>query len=210
MIPMTNHNPNITSSSATGSFTEDANTTGSTVDHVLTGTMNFTDSDHSDTHTTTTALKTAVWSGGSTLPSGALTKFQTGMTSSILTDSNGSGKLKWTFSEDDRDFDFLAKGETLVLTYEITLKDNHGGTNKETVKITITGTDASRSSRPRPGRRSASKPIIRSRSRRTPPTSRCSSPMSTSTTRATRRVFSACRPPATPAGFCPAPWAQPN
>jgi uncharacterized repeat protein (TIGR01451 family) len=138
---MTNHNPNITSSNATGSFSEDANTTGSTVDHVLNGTMNFTDSDHSDTHTTTTALKTAVWSGGSTLPSGALAKFQTGMTSSILTDNNGSGKLKWTFSEDDDDFDFLAKNETIVLTYEITLKDNHGGSTKKTVKITVTGTD---------------------------------------------------------------------
>ena len=136
-----NSNPVITSSAATGSFSEDANTTGSTVDHVLTGTMNFTDSDHSDTHTTTTALKTAVWSGGSTLPVGALTKFQAGLTSSIVSDSNGSGKLKWTFSEDDRDFDFLAKSETLVLTYEITLKDNHGGSTKKTVKITVTGTD---------------------------------------------------------------------
>src|ERR1043165_2196639 len=138
---MTNHNPNITSSAATGSFSEDANTTGSIVDHVLTGTMNFTDSDRSDTHTTTTALKTATWSGGSTLPSGALTKFQAGLTSSIVSDSNGTGKLKWTFSEDDRDFDFLAKNETLVLTYEVTLKDNHGGSTKQTVKITITGTD---------------------------------------------------------------------
>ena len=138
---MTNHNPNITSSAATGSFSEDANTTGSTVDHVLTGTMNFTDSDHSDTHTTTTALKTASWSGGSTLPSGALTKFQAGLTSSIVSDSNGVGKLKWTFSEDDRDFDFLAKNETLVLTYEITLKDNHGGSTKKTVTLTVTGTD---------------------------------------------------------------------
>jgi uncharacterized repeat protein (TIGR01451 family) len=138
---MTNHNPNITSSNATGSFSEDANTTGSTVDHVLTGTMNFTDSDNGDTHTTTSALKTAVWSGGSTLPSGALTKFQGGLTSSIVTDSNTAGKLRWTFSEDDRDFDFLAKNETLVLTYEVTLKDNHGGSTKKTVTITITGTD---------------------------------------------------------------------
>src|ERR1044072_9087723 len=103
--------------------------------------MNFTDSAHSATHTTTTALKTATWSGGSTLPSGALTKFQAGLTSSIVSDSNGSGKLKWTFSEDDRDFDFLAKGETLVLTYEITLKDNHGGSTKKTVTLTVTGTD---------------------------------------------------------------------
>ena len=136
-----NSNPVITSSAATGSFSEDANTTGSTIDHVLTGTMNFTDSNRSDTHTTTTALKTASWSGGSTLPSGALTKFQAGLTSSIVSDSNGSGKLKWTFSEDDRDFDFLAKGETIVLTYEITLKDNHGGSTKKTVTLTVTGTD---------------------------------------------------------------------
>lgn len=136
-----NSNPVITSSNATGSFTEDANTTGSTVDHVLTGTMNFTDSNRSDTHTTTSALKTASWSGGSTLPTGALAKFQAGLTSSIVSDSNGSGKLKWTFSEDDRDFDFLAKNETIVLTYEVTLKDNHGGSTKKTVTITVTGTD---------------------------------------------------------------------
>jgi hypothetical protein len=46
---MTNHKPVFTSSSATGSFTETANTTDSMTPHLLSGTMNFTDSDHSDT-----------------------------------------------------------------------------------------------------------------------------------------------------------------
>ena len=54
---MTNHNPTITSSNATGSFSENTNTTGSSALHILSGTMNFTDSDHSDTHTTSAAAR---------------------------------------------------------------------------------------------------------------------------------------------------------
>ena len=68
---MANHNPTITSPSASGSFSENSNTTGSGALHTLTGTMNFTDSDHSDTHTTSAALKSAVWSGGSGIPAWA-------------------------------------------------------------------------------------------------------------------------------------------
>ena len=63
------------------------------------------------------------------------------MTSQILSDSNGSGKLKWTFSDADDDFDFLAKNQTLTLTYDIKVSDNHGGIVMQTVKITVTGTD---------------------------------------------------------------------
>ena len=63
------------------------------------------------------------------------------MTSQIQSDSNGSGTLKWSFSDADGDFDFLAKNQTLTLTYNITVSDNHGGTVKQTVKVTITGTD---------------------------------------------------------------------
>ena len=63
------------------------------------------------------------------------------MTSQILSDHNGSGQLKWSFSDADDDFDFLSKNQTLVLTYDITVSDNHGGTVKQTVTVTITGTD---------------------------------------------------------------------
>src|SRR5436189_3992063 len=118
---MTNHNPNITSSNATGSFSENADTTGSSALHSLTGTMNFTDSDHSDTHTTSSALKTAVLSSGSVIPATSLAHISAAMSSSIQSDSNGSGKLKWNFSAADSDFDFLSKNQTLTLTYEVTL-----------------------------------------------------------------------------------------
>jgi VCBS repeat-containing protein len=138
---MTNHTPVFTSSSASGSFTETANTTDSTALHTLTGTMNFKDSDHSDTHTTTAALNSSSVSGGTIIPAASLTHFQAAMTSRITSDSNGSGKLKWTFSDADDDFDFLAKNQVLTLSYDITVSDNHGGTAIQTVQVTVTGTD---------------------------------------------------------------------
>src|SRR3954470_8486536 len=138
---MTNHTPVFTSSSATGSFTETANTTDSTALHTLSGTMNFKDSDHSDTHTTSAALHSAVLSSGSIIPSASLAHFQTAMTSQITSDSNGSGKLSWMFSDADDDFDFLSKNQVLTLTYDIQVSDNHGGTATQTVKVTVTGTD---------------------------------------------------------------------
>jgi VCBS repeat-containing protein len=138
---MTNHAPTITSSSVSDSFSELANTTNSTALHLLSGTMNFKDSDHSDTHTTSASLASAVLSGGSIIPAASLASFNTAMTSQILTDNNGSGQLKWSFSDADDEFDFLAKNQTLVLTYDITVSDNHGGTTMQTVKVTVTGTD---------------------------------------------------------------------
>jgi VCBS repeat-containing protein len=138
---MTNHTPVFTSSSASGSFTETSNTTGSTTLHTLTGTMNFKDSDHSDTHTTTATLHSTSVSGGTIIPTASLTHFQAAMTSQITSDSSGSGKLKWTFADADNDFDFLAKNQTLTLTYDITVSDNHGGTAIQTVQVTVTGTD---------------------------------------------------------------------
>jgi VCBS repeat-containing protein len=138
---MTNHAPTFTSSAATGSFTETANTTDSFTPHLLSGTMNFSDSDHSDTHTTSATLHSAVVSGGTVIPASALAHFNAAMTSAIQSDSNGSGKIKWSFSDVDDDFDFLAKNQTMVLTYDIKVSDNHGGSVIQTVKITVTGTD---------------------------------------------------------------------
>jgi VCBS repeat-containing protein len=138
---MTNHTPVFTSSSASGSFTETANTTDSTALHLLSGTMNFTDADHSDTHTTSATLRSAVLSSGSVIPGASLAHFQTAMSSQLLSDSNGSGKIKWLFSDADDDFDFLAKNQKLTLTYDIKVSDNHGGSVTQTVKVTVTGTD---------------------------------------------------------------------
>jgi VCBS repeat-containing protein len=138
---MTNHNPAFTSSAANGAFSETANTTNSSAAHLLSGTLNFKDTDHSDTHTTTAALHSASWSGGSVIPAATMADLNSALSSSILSDSNGSGVIKWSFSAADKDFDFLAKNEKLILTYDVLVSDNHGGTTKQTVTVTVTGTD---------------------------------------------------------------------
>ena len=92
---MTNHTPVFTSSSATGSFTEFANSNDSTALHTLSGTMSFKDSDKTDSHTTTATLHSATLSNGTVIPASSLAHFQTAMSSQILSDSNGSGQLKW-------------------------------------------------------------------------------------------------------------------
>lgn len=138
---MTNHAPVFTSGSDSDSFGEFSNTTNSTALHQLSDTMTFKDSDHSDTHTTSVALHSAVLSSGSVIPASSLAHFQTAMTSQITKDSNGTGTVKWSFSEADDDFDFLSKNQVIVLTYDVTVSDSHGGMAKQTVTITVTGTD---------------------------------------------------------------------
>lgn len=49
--------------------------------------------------------------------------------------------MRWSFSDVDDDFDFLSKNQTLTLTYDIRVSDNHGGSVIQTVRITVTGTD---------------------------------------------------------------------
>lgn len=138
---MTNHAPIFTGGPDSDSFGEFSNTTNSTALHQLSDTITFKDSDHSDTHTASVALHSAVLSSGSVIPASSLAHFQTAMTSQITNDTNGTGTVKWSFSEADDDFDFLSKNQALVLTYDVTVSDNHGGTAKQTVTITVTGTD---------------------------------------------------------------------
>src|SRR5512135_2403532 len=108
---MANHDPIITSPTVNDSFSETANTTGSTTAHTLSGTMNFKDSDKTDTLTTSAALATAVVSGGTVIPTAILTDLQAALTSTIASDSNGSGVIDWSFSAPDDDFVFLAAGQ---------------------------------------------------------------------------------------------------
>jgi VCBS repeat-containing protein len=138
---MTNHNPTFTSAAATGAFSEDAGVTDSSALHSLSGLLKFTDSDHTDTHTTSATLKSAAWSSGGTVPTDSLSDLSNALSSAITADSNGSGTIKWSFAAPDEDFDFLAKGEKLVLTYNVLVQDNHGGTAKQTVTLTVTGSD---------------------------------------------------------------------
>jgi VCBS repeat-containing protein len=106
-----------------------------------TGTLTFTDVDLTDHHTVSTSMTSATWSGGTTLPSG-LAAVLAGALSTTTTDStgSGSGSIAVTLAAADN-FDFLAAGQTLTVTYNVTVTDNNGVSSSQPVTFTITGTN---------------------------------------------------------------------
>ena len=59
--------------------------------------------------------------------------------------SETTGILEWSFDTNGEDFDFLAKGETLTLTYTVGVTDHHDpeGTDTQEIVVTINGTNDS-------------------------------------------------------------------
>ncbi len=133
----------ITSGPESTTVAEFADTTGSPVQNtstpVPTDSIAFTDTDVGDTHTVSVALASASWSAGGSVPGTT----QTDLNGALLTtlhDSTGtgSGSVDWTFSIADQDLDFLAAGEQLTATYNVTVSD--GPTNaSQSVTITVEG-----------------------------------------------------------------------
>ena len=61
-----------------------------------------------------------------------------------LTDTTGTGlggSDAWSFSAQDKSFDYLAVGQTVTLTYTVQVDDGHGGITTQNVTITVTGTN---------------------------------------------------------------------
>ena len=88
------------------------------------------------------SVTSATWSGGATLPSG-LAAALAGALSATMSNStgSGSGSIAVTFSAADSAFDFLAAGQTLNITYNVTLADDNGVSSSQPVTVTITGTN---------------------------------------------------------------------
>ena len=57
------------------------------------------------------------------------------------TTPDGSGSVGWTYSVPNSEIDFLGAGETVELTFTVTVNDDNGGTDTQDVVITITGTN---------------------------------------------------------------------
>ena len=68
---------------------------------------------------------------------------ETALSTTVSHDSTGSGagSVDFTFSAADKNFDFLAEGATLTVTYNVTVADNLGVSSTQQVTITITGTN---------------------------------------------------------------------
>ena len=99
------------------------------------GPLSFTDVDTTDTHQVTKEYNDdASWTGG-TLSEAQITA----LTSGFSVDSNS-----WDYSVANSAVQFLAAGETVTFTYDVTVTDDSLTSNNsdtETVTITITGTN---------------------------------------------------------------------
>ena len=145
IITGTNNAPTIVagSTTATGAIGEIAATTGSTTSDHASGSIAFADVNLSDTHTVSQAAPTFAWSGG-TLSAGQIAALTSASTLELIkTDSTGtgSGSVAWNYNAQDKNFDFLAAGQTLTVTYAVTVDDGHGGSAVQNVVVTVTGTD---------------------------------------------------------------------
>ena len=118
---------------------EQPSTTNSNVPDAVSGTLSFTDVDIGDTHSATASLDTATWSNGAT-PVATNAALSTAMLDSISLDGT-TGTLDWSFSTADKNFDFLAVGETLTAVYDITVTDNHNLSSTQQVTVAVSGAD---------------------------------------------------------------------
>ena len=89
--------------------------------------VNFSDVDLADTHTISTSLASAMYSGGS-LSSGLMTLLQNALVTSTTpfddATGDGHGQYQLNFSLDDSAVQFLGAGQTLTATYHTTVADS--------------------------------------------------------------------------------------
>ncbi len=105
------------------------------------GTLNFNDVDILDTHTTST---TVVASGNGVVPGSTPTTAQLlamMATTTTSTTTSAAGSVAYNFTANNPLFQYLHGGETLTLTYTLTIADGNGGTAAQTVTIDVTGTN---------------------------------------------------------------------
>ena len=139
-ITGTNDQPLIEASSVlTDTITEQTDTTGASTPLTATGEIVLSDVDLTDTHTTNQTFVSAVWSNGTdpTVDPGALV---------IDPVNQGADTAGWTYTVADNALDFLADGETLTITYDVTVQDDSGVIANDTstmhqIVVTITGTN---------------------------------------------------------------------
>ncbi|QEG40277.1 DUF4347 domain-containing protein [Roseimaritima ulvae] len=140
-VTAVNDAPVITGGPGTAAVTEtDAGLTAS-------GTLTVTDVDTADVVTAAVDSVVVSGTGSSSVPgsltNGTLQGFLSVSPTAILDGTESTNTLTWNFNSGGEAFDFLASGETLVLTYTVSATDDAGTplSDTETVTVTITGTN---------------------------------------------------------------------
>ena len=132
--------PQITVAMAGTSFTEFRNASSQAL--TASGTLGFNDVDAADTANVVFSLKTpASWNGGTLSPS-LKTSLEAGFTLTTATSGLTSpGTVGWTYSASNLNLDFLGQGQSITLTYTVSITDPRGGIGTDDVTITINGSN---------------------------------------------------------------------
>ena len=111
------------------------------------GTLTVSDVDETDTVTASVDSVVVTGTGSTSLPAqldnAALQDFLSVSPTEVLDSTQTTNTLTWNFSSGTEAFNFLAEGETLILTYTVSATDDAGTplSDTETVTVTITGTN---------------------------------------------------------------------
>ena len=139
-ISGTNDLPVVTSEVQSAEIAERTATSGSDLLDQASGTITFEDADITDAH----ALKvTGVVTSGSDggLPAD-VSVLKSWLSLGTLTEAGtGGASQAWTFSAQDKVFDYLGVGQHVTLTYTVEIDDGHGGVVGVPVTITVNGAE---------------------------------------------------------------------
>jgi VCBS repeat-containing protein len=137
-----NDGPAITPISPTGAVSDIAETENPSADAGLqsaTGSISFADVDLSDRPTASFAPTSVVPGQGLILTEGQQAALSGAFSIAPAAGNTNNGTIGWTYSIGEGALDFLAAGETVTLTYTITVDDGKGGKASTDVTITVTG-----------------------------------------------------------------------
>ncbi len=107
------------------------------------GTISVSDADTTDTVSVALDGVTVGGTGAGVNPltTAALEGFFSVGPVPVVGTAGNEGDIAWSFDSGSEIFDFLAKDETLELTYKVDVSDGNGGTATTDVVVTITGTN---------------------------------------------------------------------
>ena len=140
-ITGTNDAPNIAVASTTDSAT--SNLTEGNGGLTDSGTLTVSDADVTNVVNASVTLVSVGGTGpaGSAPTSTIAGQYFTLDANPILDNATSSASLTWNFNSGTEAFDYLAAGDTLVLSYTVTVDDGGGTTDDQVVTVTITGTN---------------------------------------------------------------------
>ncbi|MBX3421908.1 MAG: VCBS domain-containing protein [Pirellulaceae bacterium] len=110
-------------------------------DSTLTSGGTLSVEDVNTTDTVTAAVSSVVASGTTTglLSNNAALLAMLSVNTNVVNNTSETGTINWAFDSGSEAFDYLAVGESLVLTYTLTVTDSQSATDTQEVTVTITG-----------------------------------------------------------------------